>query len=36
VFTGDLRETARDFYARFYHVQLSDTQLDHLLVPPRP
>jgi iron complex transport system substrate-binding protein len=33
IFGGDLRETAGDFYARFYHVHLSEPQLDHLLRP---
>lgn len=33
VFGRDLRETAGDFYARFYHVHLSELQLDHLLRP---
>ncbi len=32
-FGRDLRETAGDFYARFYHVHLSEPQLDHLLRP---
>jgi iron complex transport system substrate-binding protein len=36
VFGQDQRAAACDFYARFYHVHLSDAQLDHLLVPPKP
>lgn len=33
IFGRDLRETAGDFYAHFYHVHLSEKQLDHLLRP---
>src|SRR5262249_10932694 len=29
---GDLRQATRDFYRLFYHVELSDAQLDTLLV----
>jgi hypothetical protein len=29
----DLRGIARDFYARFYHIDLNETQLDELLRP---
>jgi iron complex transport system substrate-binding protein len=29
----DQRAATADFYARFYHIKLSDTQLDHLLSP---
>jgi iron complex transport system substrate-binding protein len=31
VFSRDLRETTSDFYRRFYHVELSQGQLDQLL-----
>ena len=36
LFGQDLRAMTNDFYARFYHIQLNDAQLDHLLVPPTP
>jgi iron complex transport system substrate-binding protein len=32
-FPEDLRSITRDFYSRFYHVDLSDPQLDNLLQP---
>jgi len=32
-FPEALRETTRDFYQRFYHVELTDAQLDELLRP---
>lgn len=32
-FPEDLRSITRDFYSRFYHVELSDPQLDKLLKP---
>jgi iron complex transport system substrate-binding protein len=32
-FPEDLRSITRDFYSRFYHVDLSDPQLDKLLQP---
>ena len=32
-FPEDLRSITRDFYARFYHVELDDAQLDALLRP---
>ncbi len=32
-FPEDLRSITRDFYSRFYHVELSDPQLDKLLQP---
>lgn len=35
VFSGDLRETTSDFYRRFYHVDLTEAQLDKLLRPAR-
>jgi len=31
IFSGDLRETTADFYRRFYHIDLSEAQLDRLL-----
>jgi iron complex transport system substrate-binding protein len=31
LFQEDLRPIARDFYALFYHVTVSDDQLDHVL-----
>ncbi|PKO20109.1 ABC transporter substrate-binding protein [candidate division BRC1 bacterium HGW-BRC1-1] len=31
VFRGDLRQETRDFYAKFYHTQLTDAQLNALL-----
>jgi iron complex transport system substrate-binding protein len=34
VFTHDLRETTSDFYRRFYHIDLTEAQLDRLLHPP--
>jgi iron complex transport system substrate-binding protein len=33
IFPWDLRETTSDFYRRFYHVDLSEAQLDQLLKP---
>ncbi|HEX7970531.1 MAG TPA: iron ABC transporter substrate-binding protein [Stellaceae bacterium] len=33
IFSRDLRETTSDFYRRFYHVNLTEPQLDHLLRP---
>ena len=30
-FPEDLRALTRDFYRRFYHVSLSDTQIDSVL-----
>jgi iron complex transport system substrate-binding protein len=33
VFPRDLRETTSDFYRRFYHIALSEAQLDQLLRP---
>jgi len=33
VFSADLRETTADFYRRFYHIDLSEAQLDQLLQP---
>jgi iron complex transport system substrate-binding protein len=33
IFSGDLRETTADFYRRFYHVDLTEAQLDRLLRP---
>jgi iron complex transport system substrate-binding protein len=30
-FPDDLREVTRDFYAAFFHIDLSASQLDHLL-----
>ena len=33
IFSRDLRETTSDFYRRFYHVDLTEAQLDHLLRP---
>ena len=36
LFRQDLRAVTGDFYARFYHLRLSQSQLDHLLVPPTP
>src|SRR5579864_6360247 len=35
VFSGDLREATSYFYRRFYHVSLSEAQLDTLLTPGR-
>ena len=35
VFSGDLREATSDFYRRFYHVSLTEAQLDTLLKPGR-
>jgi iron complex transport system substrate-binding protein len=31
LFPEDLRALTRDFYHRFYHVELSDAQLDRVL-----
>src|SRR4030095_5229539 len=31
LFPEDLRPLTRDFYARFYHVNPSDVQIDHVL-----
>lgn len=33
IFGGGLRETTADFYRRFYHIDLSEAQLDRLLRP---
>jgi iron complex transport system substrate-binding protein len=33
LFPRDLRETTADFYRRFYHVDLTEPQLDLLLKP---
>jgi iron complex transport system substrate-binding protein len=35
IFPRDLRETTADFYRRFYHIALTEPQLD-LLLKPRP
>ncbi len=35
IFTDNLRDTTADFYRRFYHIDLSEAQLDRLL-RPRP
>jgi iron complex transport system substrate-binding protein len=35
VFSHDLRETTSDFYHRFYHIDLTEAQLDKLLRPSR-
>jgi iron complex transport system substrate-binding protein len=35
IFNGDLREATSDFYRRFYHVSLTEAQLDALLKPGR-
>lgn len=35
-FTATLRDTTREFYARYYQVDLSDAQLDTLLTPGSP
>jgi iron complex transport system substrate-binding protein len=35
VFSGDLREATSDFYRRFYHLSLTEAQLDTLLKPGR-
>lgn len=32
---ADMESVAREFYARFYHVELTAAQLDELLAPPR-
>lgn len=32
-FSGTLRDTTREFYARYYQVDLTDAQLDQLLTP---
>jgi len=32
---ADMKAVARNFYARFYHVELTAAQLDELLAPPR-
>lgn len=33
IFSDDLRETTADFYRRFYHLDLTEAQLDRLLRP---
>jgi len=33
IFSGDLREATADFYRRFYHIDLTEAQLDRLLRP---
>jgi iron complex transport system substrate-binding protein len=33
IFTRDLREVTSDFYRRFYHIDLTESQLDRLLRP---
>ena len=35
IFTGDLRQATSDFFRRFYHLDLSEAQLDQLLKPGR-
>jgi iron complex transport system substrate-binding protein len=35
IFSSDLREATSDFYRRFYHVSLTEAQLDTLLKPDR-
>ena len=35
LFPGDLRAVTRDFYHRFYHLDLTDAQLDRLLEPEK-
>jgi iron complex transport system substrate-binding protein len=36
LFHDDMRAVTRQFYAEFYHWQLSDAELDHILASATP